>query len=244
MKLNGSALIFLVAIFFFLHVNVQGFQPSVRRSNLLRSRQGLEESRSSGARYASRAWCDQDTQIPKLVLFDLDGCLWRPEMYELLYFSRGKGAPFTPSEHDKNVLLTVAGEPVQLLKNVREVLFELHSDPKWENTKVGISSRTDAPDWARELLSKFQLPDGTALEEVFQGPIEIRGDSKVKHFRRIAAATGVSFEDMVFFDNEFGNCESVADLGVTVGYCPGGVSTKIWEQTLQAFPAPRGKILE
>ena len=165
-------------------------------------------------------------------------------MYELLYFSGGKGAPFTESAHDKNVLLTVAGEPVQLLKQVRQVLFELYDDPKWAGTKIGVSSRTDAPDWARELLAKFQLPNGVPLKDVFQGPIEIRSDSKVKHFRRISAATGIPYEDMMFFDNEFGNCESVAGLGVTVGYCPGGVSTEIWESTLDAFPATRGSVVE
>jgi magnesium-dependent phosphatase 1 len=185
--------------------------------------------------------------VPKLVVFDLDGCLWRPEMYELVHFSGGKGAPFRPSEHDKNVLLTVAGEPVHLLKDVREVMRELYLDPQWQSVMVGISSRTDAPHWARELLQKFTVSHeggSFVLDDVFQnGPIEMKGDSKIQHFRRIAQATNISLEEMVFFDNEYGNCESVAGLGVTVGYCPGGVCKLIWKATMEAFPAKRGKVV-
>lgn len=185
---------------------------------------------------------------PRLVIFDLDGCLWRPEMYELIHFMGNKGAPFRPSEHDKNVLLTVGEEPVQLLKDVREVMRELYLEPQWRNVPVGISSRTDAPHWARELLQKFpvQHEEGEfVLDEVFRnGPIEMKGDSKVKHFHRIARETNIAMEDMLFFDNEYGNCEAVAGLGVTVGYCPGGVSKEIWQAALEAFPAKRGNVVE
>lgn len=190
--------------------------------------------------------CSEDG-LPKLVIFDLDGCLWRPEMYELVHFSGKKGAPFTPAEHDDNVLLTVAGEPVQLLKDVREVMKELYLEPRWNDILVGISSRTDAPHWAKELLEKFSVRHDSGefvLEDVFRnGPIEMRSDSKVQHFQRIARTTNIGFEDMIFLDNEYGNCESVAALGVTVGYCPGGVSREIWQATLDAFPAGRGKVV-
>jgi hypothetical protein len=68
--------------------------------------------------------------MPKIVIFDLDGCSWCPKMYELLYFLGGAGAPFTPSEHDNNVLLTQKGERVYLLENVREVMTESYTDKK------------------------------------------------------------------------------------------------------------------
>lgn len=68
-------------------------------------------------------------------------------------------------------------------------------------------------------------------------------DSKMDHFRRIHQQTNVPMEDMVFFDNEFGNCESVASMGVTVGYTPGGVTKKIFDATLHAFPAPVGSVV-
>eukprot|EP00429_Kryptoperidinium_foliaceum_P009402 CAMPEP_0176007290 /NCGR_PEP_ID=MMETSP0120_2-20121206/3157_1 /TAXON_ID=160619 /ORGANISM="Kryptoperidinium foliaceum, Strain CCMP 1326" /LENGTH=203 /DNA_ID=CAMNT_0017340047 /DNA_START=122 /DNA_END=733 /DNA_ORIENTATION=- len=191
---------------------------------------------------------EDETARPKLVIFDLDGCLWRPEMYELVHFMGNKGAPFRPSEHDRNVLLTVGNEPVQLLKDVREVMKELFLDPQWKDVTVGISSRTDAPHWARELLTKFSVRHDSGefvLDDLFRGPVEISYESKVKHFRRISKDTGIAFEDMIFLDNEYGNCASVADLGVTVGYCPGGVCKGIWQKTLDAFSASRqGTVVE
>jgi magnesium-dependent phosphatase 1 len=188
---------------------------------------------------ASRGGGDEIIR-PKLIIFDLDGCLWRPEMYELIHFMGNRGAPFRPSEEDKNILVTVGGQPVQLLKDVRDVMREIYSDPQWNDVLVGISSRTDAPHWARELLSKFTVHDSDGgdfvLSDVFQGgPIEISYESKVKHFQRISRHTNIGFQDMVFFDNEFGNCQSIASLGVTVGYCPGGVCRGIWEKTLEAY---------
>jgi hypothetical protein len=48
---------------------------------------------------------------------------------------------------------------------------------------------------------------------------------------------------MVFFDNERGNCNTVAKLGVTVVYCPNGVTQEDWDNVLAKYPAP-GEILQ
>lgn len=178
-------------------------------------------------------------------------------MYELLYFSGGKGAPFTysPDYAKDGTLFTIGGEPVRLLGQVRNVMRELYCDKEtWSGTLVGISSRTDQSYWAKELLQKFTMtinPDDQensstetfTLQDVFTGPIEIRQDSKVNHFRRIATNTGIPMEDMLFFDNERGNCVDIAELGVAVTYCPDGVTSQLWEKALAAFPDASGKVL-
>ena len=190
---------------------------------------------------------------PKAIIFDLDGCLWRPEMYELVYFSGGRGAPFTPDPSDPKQLRTIGNEPVYLLGNVREIFQELYQGGKgrFEGVQVGISSRTDEPDWARELLLKFKIKndEGTSfsLGDVFEnscGPIEIEKDSKVEHFHRICNSCGVKMEEILFFDNELGNCRQVAQLGVTVAYCPDGVTSEIWRYALdEAFPVSDGRVI-
>ena len=52
---------------------------------------------------------------PKVVVFDLDGCLWDPEMYMLSW--RG-GAPFEP---DGDAMLSQSGERVVLLGAARDI---------------------------------------------------------------------------------------------------------------------------
>ena len=90
---------------------------------------------------------------PKVVVFDLDGCLWDPEMFMLSW--RG-GAPFTP---DGDAMLSQSGERVVLLGAARDILRQLRTTDDWSATKVAISSRTDEPAWAAELLDKFRVGD-------------------------------------------------------------------------------------
>ena len=178
-------------------------------------------------------------------------------MYELLYFSGGAGAPFTRSEtYDQDgTLYTRKGEPVRLLGQVREVMRELYCETDtWGHTQIGISSRTDQPEWAMELLEKFTITTNTTtsaetpdssfrLKDVIQGPIEIGGGSKAAHFQRISKKTGIAMEDILFFDNERGNCQDVSRLGVVVAYCPDGVTKKIWKKALEAFPVAAGQVV-
>ncbi|KAL3914696.1 MAG: hypothetical protein SGILL_005997, partial [Bacillariaceae sp.] len=173
------------------------------------------------------------------------------------------GSPFYPSKEDSNILISRKGHEVYLLGDVREIMRELYQDPTWQGIPVGISSRTDEPSWARELLEKFTVDKdsaGTAttttstttgggddnkasqstrftLSDVFDGPIQMASDSKIDHFYRIQRETKIAMEDMIFIDNERGNCDMVASLGVTVGYCPGGVTKDLWDATLEAFPS-------
>ena len=193
---------------------------------------------------------DSTRPLPRAILFDLDGCLWTPEMYEIVYFMGGQGAPFREDPKNKGGLLTVGNQPVRLLGDVRAVFEEIYREPKFDNVLIGVSSRTDEPDWARELLDKFQVTTNDAskgsvsLIGVLNGPIEIAKDSKVEHFRRIHSQTGIDYQDMVFFDNEYGNCEKVASLGVSVVYCPNGVTNKLWKQCLETeFPRNDGSVI-
>ena len=203
-------------------------------------------------------------KLPKLIIFDLDGCLWSPEMYEILHFNNGQGPPFTLDPKSPKIVRTVNGQPIHLLGNVREILYELQYKEKWWNTIVGISSRTDEPNWARELMEKFIIgneneKDGDSsssemmyppfpMEQVFSKEIcELSPhDSKVHHFERIiqnAPGMKPKYEDCLFFDNELGNCQQVAKLGVTVCYCPKGVTERDWIDAIENFPRCNGKII-
>jgi len=204
-------------------------------------------------------------KTPKLIIFDLDGCLWSPEMYEILYFMGGRGSPFTPDDKDPRILRTAGGSEVKLLGNVRGIFYELQYSEQWWDTNIGISSRTDQPEWARELLEKFIIfsddcnhstcsGGGNAkykyppfpMKQVLTPEIcELAKDSKVQHFERILknAPGKPKYQDCLFFDNELGNCREVAKLGVTVCYCPKGVTQSDWDEAIKNFPCINGKII-
>eukprot|EP00929_Paragymnodinium_shiwhaense_P080973 TRINITY_DN42275_c0_g2_i1.p1 TRINITY_DN42275_c0_g2~~TRINITY_DN42275_c0_g2_i1.p1 ORF type:complete len:294 (-),score=46.13 TRINITY_DN42275_c0_g2_i1:45-926(-) len=195
-------------------------------------------ARRKGGRSSSGRAAGSKGARPKGVVFDLDGCLWYPDMYMLW----GGGAPFELLPNGS--LLDRAGEPVRLHSGVREVLSELSQEERWQGVLVAAASCCDEPKWAYECLSKFPLGeddkkigDVISVKEIYKG-------SKQNHLRRIADAAGCDFEEMIFFDNELYNCQNVSGLGVTCVYCPQGVTKEVWQRAMASFPAPPGEIID
>ena len=164
--------------------------------------------------------------LPKVVVFDLDGCCWAPELYELW----GGGSPF--EENKDGTLSDRSGTMVHLLGDVKNILYELKTDPKWKDTIVAVASTCDAPEWARECLRKFPVGDGLTMSDVFSEDVtEIyEANGKDKHMREIAKKTRVSLDQMIFFDNQTNNTSCVAAMkGPTVVYTPEGVTRELFE---------------
>ena len=59
--------------------------------------------------------------------------------------------------------------------------------------------------------------------------------NKQRHFQQLAALSGIRLQDMVFFDNQMDNVESVRPMGVTCVYTPHGMTTALFEEGLKAF---------
>src|SRR5689334_20172133 len=93
--------------------------------------------------------------LPKLIAFDLDGTLWRPEMYELW----GGGAPFKMSSNGKDVI-DQRGQQVKLLGITDKVLHDLKTDSRLQDIKVAWVSTCDEPEWAKECLGIFKTSGG------------------------------------------------------------------------------------
>lgn len=127
---------------------------------------------------------------------------------------------------------------------------------QFSNCKIGIASCCDEPDWARDLLGKFRLArlplkNGTSpAEKNLQQEKLIYGEAlvdvvdysqihygpKVNHFRELREASGVAFEDMIFFDDQHGHIQKVGALGVTAVHVPsGGVTWAKFEEGLARF---------
>ena len=183
------------------------------------------------AKFAAAA-LDPASQLPKLVVLDLDNTVWTPELYTLRklenYDSAGPPGP-------------VAGDDVWLLDGAAEALYELATCPLWADTRVAVASRTNKGAWARKLLSTFEIPGspGQTLDSLLTGGIEIYPGSKLKHFEALRQQTGVAFEDMLFFDDsadgKYGNCAPVAALGVLSAHCPDGLTTTVWHSAVRTY---------
>lgn len=181
-----------------------------------------------------------DEMLPRVIVFDLDGTLWDPEMYELY-----GGAPFKPHRTNPSIMVDCQGTEVHLIGESRTVLQTLSTDPKWANTYLAISSTCDVPQWAAELLRKFTFTssDGKAVTmgSLFGDRIEVYKANKAKQHQTILRKVqGVDpsvteFSQMLFFDNQTDNVHYVSQIGVPSCYCSRGMTPGTFERGLEMW---------
>lgn len=171
-------------------------------------------------------------------------------MYQLW----GGGCPFAIHEDGTRYLYDRNGTKVQLLGISGQIFHELKHNPLYSNVLCALVSTTDEPQWALECLEKFHTP--TSLIPLYScvDSFQIYKANKQKHFQRIkeeyssaaagahAAAGGsgggaLEYHEMLFFDNEMYNINSVRKLGVHCIYCPDGMTEEIWEYGLAQYAA-------
>ena len=167
----------------------------------------------------------------KVVVFDLDACVWYPEMYMLW----GGGQPFKKHETKKNVLVDWKHQEIKLLGESAAVWQQIKSDPRFSGVKLCVASRCDEPSWAEECLSKFTDQGGETPLLSHVDVSRIHKGSKTTHLQEIHLATGADFKDMLFFDDDPTNIEDVGGLGVTSILTPDGVTAEAWRSGLAAF---------
>jgi magnesium-dependent phosphatase 1 len=81
--------------------------------------------------------------LPKLIVFDLDNTLWTPELYQIRTFPR--------ANHD-----------IRLFEDVAPILRACHES----NITLGIASRTNKIQWAKNLLQDFKIDLSTSSMSV------------------------------------------------------------------------------
>lgn len=179
---------------------------------------------------------------PRVIVFDLDGTLWDPEMYQL-----HGGSPFRADPKDPNVMIDSSGTRVGLLGETRGLLSRLAFSPEWagHRTYLAISSTCDYPKWAEELLQKFTIPNPKTggvvrMRDVFQS-VHIYYANKSQHHKKILQEIHEMddrVEDasqMLFFDNQMNNVGDVSKIGVPSCYAPNGMQNGVFEKGLEIW---------
>ena len=167
---------------------------------------------------------DGITNFPKLVVFDLDNTCWTPELYQIK----------RKIENRRGSLKPIAGKDVKLFDGFQTLLNIIKDGTVFPpSTKFAVASRTQSVEWAYDLLHQFNLYD--IIEYV-----EIYPKNKKEHFTKLAQATGISYEDMLFFDDardgKYGNCVPVSELGVLSVHCPNGIyENNIWKTAFEIY---------
>jgi len=189
----------------------------------------------------------------RLAVFDLDYTIWKPEMYQiagppkLTEINDPKNRRITPAvlEEAKTnkegyILTDRSHTPMQVFKGASFALREMEQLKECGyDIQAAVASKTDVESWAKICMDHLIIDDDrdTSLRSCFGNGklVEISYGSKTNHFKRLHKKTGIPFEQMAFFDNEYGNIRSVSSLGVKCYYTPRGMTHEAWEKAKEDF---------
>ena len=161
--------------------------------------------------------------------------------FDLDHLWGGVGSPFKPLANGN--VKDRSGTEVKIMADLRDILKEVKSAEKWKETRIGVASSCDEPDWAYQCIAQIQIGK-FHLKDIFEpGITEIYKSCKTAHLKKISQKTRVDLREMMFFDNEWSNCQAVARLGVTVVYTPRGLTQDLFQEALQKFPEKEGRII-
>ncbi|KAK2556900.1 Magnesium-dependent phosphatase 1 [Acropora cervicornis] len=99
---------------------------------------------------------------------------------------------------------------------------------------MAAASRTDDPPAAKELLRALDIDQYFTYKEIYPG-------SKVSHFKKFTQASGISYADMLFFDDEERNIDDISRLGVTCVLVEQGMKHTVLENGLKKFASKHAR---
>jgi len=173
--------------------------------------------------------------IPTLIVFDLDACLWSPEMFEL---------SAAPTAYDAAAGGVTAGnDVVRLFSGAAAVLRRLLTDSQFADVHVAVASSTTEPAYANRCIETLPIDANGAREERLCDLVEYcqiyPGSKGRQHFPALQKQSGVPYDQMLFFDDcTYG--DNVADVarscqGTTCVRTPDGLTEALFDAGLAAF---------
>ncbi|KAE8413353.1 magnesium-dependent phosphatase-1 [Aspergillus pseudocaelatus] len=178
--------------------------------------------------------------LPHLIAFDLDHTLWPFKV---------DADVSEPVEARNNNLRVVdrRGEFFAFYPAVSSIL----SSCKDRSIPLALVSRSHAPDLALAILEALHInpafSDNTTTLNTsslcarnYFDYIQIVPGTKTKHFTRIHHASGIAYEDMLFFDDEARNRDVETELGVTFCLIRGGIARDEVDHGVRAWRKRNG----
>jgi magnesium-dependent phosphatase 1 len=205
---------------------------------------------------------------PSLVVFDLDDCVWSPEMYTLSAVPSAADAVRGDLGNGKAGVVGVrsGGEVIRLFPGALQAFQRVLAGEYGVGMRLAAASSADTPQAVRigrAALAVLEVLPGVTLLEAFDragggfegtpggvgGNLQIgrtaplTSDKSKTHFPILRANTGVAYEEMLFFDdcNWTDHCTAVERaLGVVAQRTPHGMQVEEWEAGLQKWRSARG----
>ena len=198
---------------------------------------------------------------PALVVWDMDDCLWSPEMFTLSEMP-SEGVRGDLNGRGEGVVGVRSGSDViRLFPDALRVLQEFW-DGQHDPTRLAVASSADTPfaaSIAQAALDMLEIVPGVTLRDVLcRGHPEglsdhirigrtppLSSDKSKTHFPLIREATGIDYDGMLFFDdsNWSDHCAIVSRNcpGVVAQRTPRGLQYSEWVNGLKKFAEAKDK---
>ncbi|KAH3775977.1 magnesium-dependent phosphatase 1-like [Dreissena polymorpha] len=155
---------------------------------------------------------------PKMIVFDLDYTLWP------FWVDTHVDPPF--QKRKSGEVVDRHGRLVKHHRDVPKILERLKS----EGYILAVASRTSCTKEANSLIALFDWDKYFTYKEIYPG-------CKITHFNKFKSYSGIDFEDMLFFDDEYRNIKDLSNVGVTCYYVDEnvGVTESVIAEGFQQF---------
>ena len=170
--------------------------------------------------------------LPEMMVFDLDGVCWMPEMYQT-----AGGPPY--QRLSNGVVQNSANEEIRLFPAVQRV-WKLFYSLRSKGIRVAVASSSRRHK-ALPLLKTMEVAPGISMMDVVDSRLfEMyyrRGEYKRPHLEALLAKSGVAPQKVLFVDDAAKNIQSVRPLGICAVHLPDGLSDGAWNLALSMYKA-------
>ena len=192
---------------------------------------------------------------PELVVFDLDLCMWSPEMYTLSNVPQATDAIKGKLGDGEGVICVKSGyDQIRIFPAALQVLQDYYIGNFPSTMRIAAASSADTPlavEIGRAAMNLLEVLPGITLRKVFakgwpegfEGNLQIgrspplSSNKAETHFPILKKETNIDYDKMIFFDdcNWGDHCSKVGALGVITQRTPRGLQQREWLQCLTSY---------